>query len=100
MALGHLSRAWTQVVGEQLARQSAPRALDGGALLVAAASAAWGSQLRFLGSEIARRANEVLGWDAVKNVRVTVARDVSNPLPRNAFGGPDEHPESTGKGVH
>jgi predicted nucleic acid-binding Zn ribbon protein len=100
MALGHLSRAWTQVVGEHLARQSAPRALDGGALLVAAASAAWGSQVRFLGSQIARRANEVLGWNAVKNVRVTVATDVSKPLSRNAFGGPNEDPESTGKGVH
>jgi hypothetical protein len=83
LALGRLSRSWTEVVGEQLARRTAPRGLDGGALLVAAASTGWGSQVRFLGPRIARRANDVLGWDAVRSVRVTVAADRSKPLGRN-----------------
>jgi hypothetical protein len=83
LALGRLSRSWAEVVGEQLARQTAPRGLDGGALLVAVASTGWGSQVRFLGPQIARRANEVLGWDAVRSVRVTVAADLSKPLGRN-----------------
>jgi predicted nucleic acid-binding Zn ribbon protein len=73
VALGRLALAWPQVVGEQLARQTSPRALDDGGLLVAASSAAWGSQVRFLSSEIRRKANEALGAEEVRTVRVTVS---------------------------
>jgi predicted nucleic acid-binding Zn ribbon protein len=99
LALGRLARAWPQVVGEDLARQTAPRALEGGSLLVAAASAAWGSQVRFLATEIRRRANDALGSDEVRTVRVTVAGERGKSLRRNGFSSEAGGPEGAGGGV-
>jgi predicted nucleic acid-binding Zn ribbon protein len=99
VALGRLARAWPQVVGEELARQTTPRALDEGGLLVAASSAAWGSQVRFLAREIRRRANEALGSDEVRKVRVTVGggswkplRHKGNEAAEEGTGGPGGDP--------
>lgn len=95
MTLGRLARTWPQVVGEDLARQTTPRALDGGSLLVAASSAAWGSQVRFLAPEIRRRANDALGAEEVRTVHVTVVPEGRKPLRGKGFGndsGPSEGP--------
>jgi predicted nucleic acid-binding Zn ribbon protein len=99
MALGRLARSWPQVVGEELGRHTAPRALEGGGLVVAAASAAWGSQVRFLAREVRRRANEVLGVEEVRSVRVTVVSEAPKSLRRNGnrplddpHGPAGEHP--------
>ena len=99
VALGRLARAWPQVVGEDLARQTAPRALEGGSLLVGAASAAWGSQVRFLAPEIRRRANDALGADEVRTVHVTVDGERRKSLRRNGFGSDSGGPERPGGGV-
>lgn len=72
LALGRLARDWERVVGERLASECAPAALRAGTLVVAAASGAWAGQLRFLAREVAARANEVLGRQAVGEVRVAV----------------------------
>jgi predicted nucleic acid-binding Zn ribbon protein len=74
LALGRLARAWEEVVGPRLAQESAPASLDEGGLVVAVSSAAWGAQVRFLTQEIRRRANEVLGAEEVRVVRVMVGR--------------------------
>jgi predicted nucleic acid-binding Zn ribbon protein len=99
IALGRLTRAWSDVVGEQLAAQTAPRALQAGTLLVAAASSGWGSQVRFLAPEIRRKANETLRSHVVRSVRVTVIGDLRKPLPRNGSGAQARPPEAPGKGV-
>jgi hypothetical protein len=59
-------------VGPALARETAPVGLSGGQLVVAASGPAWGAQVRFLGDEIRRRANEELGGKAVASVRIVV----------------------------
>jgi predicted nucleic acid-binding Zn ribbon protein len=99
VALGRLARAWPEVVGPDLARQTAPRALDGGSLLVAATSAAWGSQVRFLAPEIRRRANDALGIDEVRSVHVMVGGAGRKALRRNAFDAGPGAPEAPGGGV-
>jgi predicted nucleic acid-binding Zn ribbon protein len=73
MVLGELGRRWSEVVGEILSRECAPAALQGEVLVVRASSAPWAAQLRFLHGDIAARANEVLGAEKVRDVRVTVA---------------------------
>ena len=70
--LGQLARRWPEVVGERLAAECVPAGLVGGTLTVAATSAGWAAQLQMLAPEVRRRANEVLGRDAVKAVRLTV----------------------------
>jgi predicted nucleic acid-binding Zn ribbon protein len=73
MVLGELGRRWADVVGETLCRECAPAALQGEVLVVRASSAPWAAQLRFLHGDIAARANQVLGAEKVRDVRVTVA---------------------------
>jgi predicted nucleic acid-binding Zn ribbon protein len=72
LALGQLGRQWAAVVGDRLARECAPAALEGGFLLVRASSAAWAAQVKFLAGEVRDRANQVLGTTAVREVRVAV----------------------------
>jgi predicted nucleic acid-binding Zn ribbon protein len=99
MHLGRLARCWEEVVGPVLARETAPRALDEGGLLVAASSAAWGTQVRFLADEIRRRANRELGSDQVRKVRVVVSSRGRDPLRGNDFGRPGGDPGSRGRGA-
>jgi predicted nucleic acid-binding Zn ribbon protein len=75
MALGQLGRRWPDVVGERLARESAPAGLVSGVLIVRASSAAWGAQVSFLAREVGEKANATLGKPMVREVRVVVARD-------------------------
>jgi hypothetical protein len=72
LALGRLARSWDEVVGERLARETTPYRLEDGGLVVAVSTAAWGAQVRFLTHDIRRRANEVLGSDEVRAVRIVV----------------------------
>lgn len=75
LSLGRLARSWEEVVGPRLAKETAPVSLEGGALVVSASSAAWGAQVRFLAQDLAGKANETLGADEVRSVRVVVSSD-------------------------
>jgi predicted nucleic acid-binding Zn ribbon protein len=74
LALGRLARSWGDVVGPRLARETAPFSLEQGGLVVSVSTAAWGAQVRFLAHEIRRRANEILGGEEVRTVRIAVGR--------------------------
>jgi predicted nucleic acid-binding Zn ribbon protein len=60
LLLGRLGKRWQEVVGERLAEESGPAALEGGVLLVKASSSAWAAQIKFLAKEIRESANRVL----------------------------------------
>jgi predicted nucleic acid-binding Zn ribbon protein len=72
ISLGELGRSWDSVVGQRLAQETAPIALEGGILLIKASGSAWATQVRFLSDDVRRRANEVLGGGSIRDVRVTV----------------------------
>ncbi len=72
LPIGRLAASWEDVVGVRLASESAPVSFDGGVLVVAASSGAWGAQVRFLAEEVRKRANRALGSDEVGKVRVVV----------------------------
>lgn len=72
VALGELARCWPEVVGERLAAESSPMALDGGALVIAVSSAAWAAQVRFMAEEIRERAEPVVGNGEIGSIRVVV----------------------------
>jgi predicted nucleic acid-binding Zn ribbon protein len=78
MALGRLSRAWTYVVGERLAAETEPVALDEAGLVVGASGPAWGAQVRFLAEDIRRRASETLDGSPIGPVRVIVRERMQN----------------------
>lgn len=77
---GRLRTSWVDIVGEQLARHTAPKSLENGVLTVVAATGAWATQLRFLSEEIRSRAEAELGAGSVKRVRVTVGPVGQKPL--------------------
>ena len=72
LPLGRLAGRWAEVVGDRLAEETLPVRLDAGVLWLAVSTSAWGAQVRFLASDIARKANELLGSDDVREVRVQV----------------------------
>lgn len=65
---------WDQVVGPQLAQQTAPVRLQGGVLVLAASSPLWAAEVRQLTRVITERINERLGAGTVRQVTVTVRR--------------------------
>jgi predicted nucleic acid-binding Zn ribbon protein len=72
MPVAQLAARWASVVGDRLASETAPAALEGGVLTVTATSGPWGAQARFLHEEIRRRADEALGGDAITAIRIVV----------------------------
>lgn len=78
MAVGRLARDWENVVGERLARATAPVRLEGGTLVVAASAGAWGAQAAFLAEEIRKRAVEALGGTRIDRVQVVVDADLGS----------------------
>ena len=72
MPVARLAASWSEIVGERLASETAPTALEDAVLTVTATSGPWGAQARFLHEEIRRRADEALGGDAVRSVRIVV----------------------------
>lgn len=98
VALGRLGRAWAEVVGDTLSRVTSPRALESGTLVVAVATAAWSSHVRFLAEDIRRRVNERLGSGVVRSVRVVVAGESAKPQARGGFRGRPEWPSARGGG--
>jgi hypothetical protein len=91
--LGRLVRGWEEVVGPLLAGETAPRGLEDGVLVVAASSPGWAVQVRFLGREVALRANETLGSETVRSVRVVVRPEGTKPLRHRGFRDTSAGPE-------
>lgn len=65
---------WTEVVGEDVARNCEPVRLVGGVLVVATASSSWATQLRYLSSNLQLAVNRALGEPLVDRVEVQVRR--------------------------
>jgi predicted nucleic acid-binding Zn ribbon protein len=72
LAAGDLHAAWEQVVGPQLAGQTAPIRLQGGVLVLAASSSLWAAEVRQLDRVITERINARLGAGTVRQVTVLV----------------------------
>jgi predicted nucleic acid-binding Zn ribbon protein len=70
--VAELASRWPAIVGERLASETAPVALDDGLLTVRATSGPWGAQAMFLQEEIRRKADAALGDDTVRTIRVIV----------------------------
>jgi predicted nucleic acid-binding Zn ribbon protein len=75
LAAGDLHAVWEQVVGPQLAAQTAPLRLQGGVLALAASSPLWAAEVRQLTRVISERVNERMGPGTVRQVTVSVRRE-------------------------
>ena len=63
---------WEQLVGPELARRCEPVRLVGGVLVIRAESQAWATEVSYLTGQLTERAEEVLGADLVREVRIVV----------------------------
>ncbi|MEX0650786.1 MAG: DUF721 domain-containing protein [Actinomycetota bacterium] len=72
MPVAQLASRWPEIVGERLAAETAPAALDDGILTVEVSTGPWGAQAKFLHEEIKRKADEALGGGRVEKVRIIV----------------------------
>jgi hypothetical protein len=67
---GQVWSKWSSIVGPEIALHAEPSSLRGGTLRVRADSPAWATELGYLGDEIKRRTNEIVGAALVKEVQV------------------------------
>lgn len=65
-------RCWDRIVGPDLAERCEPVRLAGGLLVVRAESQVWATQLRYLLPHLRSNADEQLGPDVVRDVRIVV----------------------------
>lgn len=63
---------WEQLVGPELAQRCEPVRLVGGVLVIRAESQAWATQVGYLTGQLSERAEEVLGADLVREVRIVI----------------------------
>jgi predicted nucleic acid-binding Zn ribbon protein len=75
LAAGDLFAAWDEIVGPQLAGQTAPLRLQGGVLVLSASSPLWAAEVRQLSRVITERVNERMGAGTVRQVTVSVRRE-------------------------
>jgi predicted nucleic acid-binding Zn ribbon protein len=73
-AVATLETAWTEIVGDALARHVHVRSIRNGECTIAADGPAWASQLRYLANSIVERANERCGAGVVTSVKVVISR--------------------------
>lgn len=72
MPIARLASQWAAIVGGRLAAETAPMSLEQGILTIGTTNGPWGAQARFLDEEIRRRANEALGGEPIRAVRIVV----------------------------
>ena len=67
-----LTEHWSEIVGSAIAAHARVGAVRDGTLTVVVEAAAWATQLRYLESDVVRRAAETVGEGIVRAVRVRV----------------------------
>jgi hypothetical protein len=70
---------WTDIVGVELARRTAPRALYGKTLHLAVASSAWMNELSFLKVMMIERLDEEVGPGVVREIRLILDPQMARP---------------------
>ncbi|HWC14599.1 MAG TPA: DUF721 domain-containing protein [Actinomycetota bacterium] len=69
-ATGILWTRWPEIVGAAVAANAEPTSLRAGVLRVRATTPTWANELTYLAGEIRRRANQLVGAEVVREVRV------------------------------
>ena len=69
-ATGILWARWAEIVGESVASNAEPTSLRDGVLRVRTTTPTWATELTYLAGEIKARANDLVGSEVVREVRV------------------------------
>ncbi|MEO0092230.1 MAG: DUF721 domain-containing protein [candidate division WOR-3 bacterium] len=60
---------WSQVVGEQIAKNTQPIKVEGKTLIVVVSNPIWRNELKFLKSKIIKKLNDQIGEKAIADIR-------------------------------
>ena len=90
-ALAVVFAGWRELVGDTIADHVRPLGLRDGVLHVEADEPGWATQLRYLGPDLVRRANERVGAELVKELAVRISRQPgsSRRRPPGSAGDPE-----------
>jgi predicted nucleic acid-binding Zn ribbon protein len=69
---------WEHIVGAAIAQHAEPSSLRGGVLRVRADSPSWATEIGYLGDQIKASANDVVGMELVREVRVWTGPGLSS----------------------
>jgi len=69
-ASGLIWSRWPQIVGDDVARNAEPTSLKEGVLRVRTTSPTWATELSYLADDIRERANEAVGREVVRQVKI------------------------------
>jgi predicted nucleic acid-binding Zn ribbon protein len=69
-AAGAIWRRWSQIVGDDIARNAEPTSLKEGVLRIRTSSATWATEMSYLANDIKARVNDAVGKPVVREVRV------------------------------
>ena len=72
MPVAELASKWPAIVGERLASETAPVALENGVLTIGVSTGPWGAQAKFLAEQIREKADLALSSQAVTGIRIIV----------------------------
>jgi predicted nucleic acid-binding Zn ribbon protein len=81
--------SWGELVGEDVARHARPGSLKAGVLKVWVDSPSWATEMTYLGPQIVARAAEVVGNDAIREIRPYLGHPPQNlraPVTRHPRG--------------
>ena len=67
-------RAWSSIVGPDLAEHTKPGSIDGDLLTVMADDPTWAAEFRWLEQEVVARLTEATGSDRIRRLEVRVSR--------------------------
>jgi hypothetical protein len=90
-----LFASWDELVGEDVARHARPGSLKSGVLKVWVDSPSWATEMTYLGPQIVARAAEVIGGDAIREIRPYLGRP-----PQNLRAPTARRSETSGQGAH
>jgi predicted nucleic acid-binding Zn ribbon protein len=71
-ALRIVTQRWSEIVGEAVAAHARLRSMRGGVLIIAVDAPPWATQLRYLTGDVKARVADLVGPDAVREVRIVV----------------------------
>ena len=80
VAAGTIWRRWTQIVGEDIARNAEPTSLKEGVLRIRTSTPTWATEMSYLTGDIKDRVNEAIGKQLVREVKIWTS---SAPIERS-----------------
>ena len=76
---GQIWRRWSEIVGDDIARNAEPTSLKDGVLRIRTTTPTWATEMSYLAADLVERVNRAVGKPAVREVKVWSSPDPIAP---------------------